>query len=127
MIIVHATFGKYPVLIITETHLAEKITSQASLVCTGTHGRINGKQGYSLTVNLYSWATMTIYLTRLVPGNLRLFATAFMRITEVRMSSKLIIAVLAGFAAGVYCHEGQYGMMVAILGMFIAIYLWVLE
>lgn len=43
------------------------------------------------------------------------------------MPSKLIIAVLAGFAAGVYCHEGQYGMMVAILGMFIAIYLWVLE
>lgn len=24
------------------------------------------------------------------------------------MLSKLIIAVLAGFAAGVYCHEGQY-------------------
>ena len=43
------------------------------------------------------------------------------------MPSKLIIAVLAGFAAGVYCHGGQYGMMVAILGMFIAIYLWVLE
>lgn len=43
------------------------------------------------------------------------------------MPSKLIIAVLAGFAAGVYCHEGQYSMMVAILGMFIAIYMWVLE
>lgn len=43
------------------------------------------------------------------------------------MLSKLIIAVLAGFAAGVYYHEGQYGMMVAVLGMFIAIYLWVLE
>ncbi|WP_284142638.1 hypothetical protein [Escherichia coli] len=43
------------------------------------------------------------------------------------MPSKLIIAVLVGFAAGVYCHEGQYGMMVAIFGMFIAIYLWVLE
>lgn len=43
------------------------------------------------------------------------------------MPSKLIIAVLAGLAAGVYCHEGQYGMMVSILGMFIAIYLWVLE
>ncbi len=43
------------------------------------------------------------------------------------MLSKLIIAVLAGFAAGVYCHEGQYSMMAAVLGMFIAIYLWVLE
>lgn len=43
------------------------------------------------------------------------------------MLSKLIIAVLAGFAAGVYCHEGQYGMMVAVLGMLIAIYLWVME
>lgn len=43
------------------------------------------------------------------------------------MLSKLIIAVLAGFAAGVYCHEGQYGMMVSVSGMFIAIYLWVLE
>ena len=32
------------------------------------------------------------------------------------MPSKLIIAVLAGFAAGVYCHEGQYGMMAAVLG-----------
>ena len=127
MIIVHATFGKYRVLITTETHLGEKITSRGSQVCTGTHGRLNGKQGYSLTVDLYSWATMTIYLTRLVRGNLQLFATAFMRITGARMPSKLIIAVLAGFAAGVYCHEGQYGMMVAVLGMFIAIYLWVLE
>lgn len=43
------------------------------------------------------------------------------------MLSKLIIAVLAGFAAGVYRHEGQYGMMVAVLCMLIAIYLWVLE
>lgn len=43
------------------------------------------------------------------------------------MPSKLIIAVLAGFAAGAYCHEGQYSMMVSVLGMFIAIYLWVME
>lgn len=43
------------------------------------------------------------------------------------MLSKLIIAVLAGFAAGVYCHEGRYGMIVAVLSMFIAIYMWVLE
>ena len=43
------------------------------------------------------------------------------------MLSKLIIAVLAGFAAGVYCRERQYGMMAAVLGMLIAIYLWVLE
>lgn len=43
------------------------------------------------------------------------------------MLSELIIAVLAGFAAGVYCHEGQYGMIVAVLSMFIAIYLWVME
>ena len=43
------------------------------------------------------------------------------------MPSKLIIAVLAGFAAGVYCHEGQYGMMAAVFGMLVAIYLWVLE
>lgn len=43
------------------------------------------------------------------------------------MLSKLIIAVLAGFAAGVYCHEVQYGMMVAVLCMFIAIYMWVME
>lgn len=43
------------------------------------------------------------------------------------MLSKLIIAVLVGFAAGGYCHEGQCGMMVAVFGMFIAIYLWVLE
>lgn len=43
------------------------------------------------------------------------------------MPSKLIIAVLAGFAAGVYCHEGQYGIMAAVLGMLVAIYLWVLE
>lgn len=43
------------------------------------------------------------------------------------MLNKLIIAVLAGFAAGGYCHEGQYGMMVAVLGMLIAIYLWVPE
>lgn len=43
------------------------------------------------------------------------------------MLSKLVIAVLAGFAAGVYCHEGQYGMIVAVLGMLVAIYLWVLE
>lgn len=43
------------------------------------------------------------------------------------MPSKLIIAVLAGFAVGVYCHEGQYGMMAAVLCMFIAIYLWVME
>lgn len=43
------------------------------------------------------------------------------------MLSKLIIAAPAGFAAGVYCHEGHYGMMAAVLGMFIAIYLWVLE
>lgn len=43
------------------------------------------------------------------------------------MLSKLSIALLAGFSAGVYCHEGQYGMMVAVLGMFIAIYLLVLE
>lgn len=43
------------------------------------------------------------------------------------MLSKLIIAVLAGFAAGVYYHEGQYGMMTAVLGMFIAIHLWVME
>lgn len=43
------------------------------------------------------------------------------------MPSKLIIAVLAGFAADVYCHEGQYCMMAAVLGMLIAIYLWVLE
>lgn len=43
------------------------------------------------------------------------------------MPSKLIIAILAGFAAGVYCREGLYGMMTAVLGMFIAIYLWVLE
>nr|DAL23274.1 MAG TPA_asm: hypothetical protein [Caudoviricetes sp.] len=43
------------------------------------------------------------------------------------MLSKLIIVLLAGFAAGVYCHEGQYGMIVTVLGMFIAIYLWVLE
>nr|DAQ25566.1 MAG TPA: hypothetical protein [Caudoviricetes sp.] len=127
MIIVHATFVKYPVLITTETHLGEKITSQVSQVCTGTHERLNGKHVYLLVVNLYSWGIMTIYLTRLVHGNLRLFATAFMRITEVRMLSKLSIAVLAGFAAGVYCHEGQYGMMVAVLGMFIAIYLWVPE
>lgn len=43
------------------------------------------------------------------------------------MLSKLIIAVLAGFAAGVYYHDGQYGMMTAVLGMLVAIYLWVLE
>ncbi|HFV9492605.1 TPA: hypothetical protein ACIAM1_002369 [Salmonella enterica subsp. enterica serovar Chester] len=43
------------------------------------------------------------------------------------MLSKLIITLLAGFAAGGYCHDGQYGMMVAVLGMLIAIYLWVLE
>lgn len=43
------------------------------------------------------------------------------------MLGKLIIALLAGFAAGVYCHEGQYGMIVSVLGMFVAIYLWVLE
>ena len=43
------------------------------------------------------------------------------------MLSKLIIAVLAGFAAGVYCHEGQYGMMAAVLDMLIAIHLWVME
>lgn len=43
------------------------------------------------------------------------------------MLSKLIVTALAGFAAGVYCHEGQYGMIVAVFGMFIAIYLWVLE
>lgn len=43
------------------------------------------------------------------------------------MLSKLIIAVLAGFAAGVYCHEGHYGMMAAVLCMLVAIYLWVLE
>ena len=43
------------------------------------------------------------------------------------MLSKLIIAVLAGFAAGVYCHEGQYGMIVAVFGMCIAIYRWALE
>lgn len=43
------------------------------------------------------------------------------------MLSKLSIAVLAGFAAGAYCHEGQYSMMVAVLGMLVAIYLWVLE
>lgn len=43
------------------------------------------------------------------------------------MLSKLIVTALAGFAAGVYCLEGQYGMIVAVLGMFIAIYLWVLE
>ena len=43
------------------------------------------------------------------------------------MPSKLIIAVLAGFSAGVYCHEGQYGMLVAVLGMLVEIYLWVLE
>lgn len=43
------------------------------------------------------------------------------------MPSKLIIALLAGFAAGIYRHEGQYGMVVAVLGMFIAIYLWVME
>ena len=42
------------------------------------------------------------------------------------MLSKLIIAVLAGFAASVYCHEGQYGMMAAVLCTLIAIYLWVL-
>ncbi|WWE96467.1 hypothetical protein WI0192307A01_CDS0020 [Salmonella phage VT223] len=43
------------------------------------------------------------------------------------MLNKSIIAVLAGFAAGVYCHEGQYGMMVAVLVMLVAIYLWVME
>lgn len=43
------------------------------------------------------------------------------------MLSKLIVAALAGFAAVVYCHEGQYGMMVAVLCMLIAIYLRVLE
>lgn len=43
------------------------------------------------------------------------------------MLSKLIMPVLAGFAAGVYCHEGQYGMMAAVLCMLIAIYLWALE
>ncbi|MGT1179989.1 hypothetical protein ACVPRA_18195 [Salmonella enterica subsp. enterica serovar Enteritidis] len=43
------------------------------------------------------------------------------------MLSKLIIAVLAGFAASVYCHQEQYGMMTSVLSMFIAIYLWVLE
>lgn len=43
------------------------------------------------------------------------------------MLSKLIVAALAGFAAAVYCHEGQYGMMVAVLCMLIAIYLRVLE
>ncbi|AGX84710.1 hypothetical protein [Salmonella phage SETP7] len=43
------------------------------------------------------------------------------------MLSKLIIAVLAGLAAGVYRHEGQYGMMAAVLCMLVAIYLWVLE
>ena len=43
------------------------------------------------------------------------------------MLSKLIISVLAGFAAGVYCREGQYGMIVTVLGMLVAIYLWVLE
>ncbi|UCR75480.1 hypothetical protein SGPC_00054 [Salmonella phage SGPC] len=43
------------------------------------------------------------------------------------MLSKPIIAVLAGFAAGVYCHEGRYSMMVAVLVMFVAIYMWVLE
>lgn len=43
------------------------------------------------------------------------------------MPSKLIIALLGGFAAGVYCHEGQYGMMAAVLGMLVAIYLWVME
>lgn len=96
-------------------------------MCTGTHERLNGKHVYSLRVSLYSWATTTIYLTRLVRGNLRLSATAFMRITGVRMLSKLIVTALAGFAAGAYCHEGQYGLMVAVLGMFVAIYLWVLE
>lgn len=43
------------------------------------------------------------------------------------MLSKLIISILAGFAAGVYCHQGQYGMMVTVLVMFVAIYMWVLE
>lgn len=43
------------------------------------------------------------------------------------MLSKLIVTALAGFAAGVYCHEGRYGMMVAVLGMLVTIYLWVLE
>lgn len=43
------------------------------------------------------------------------------------MLSKLIIAVLAGFAAVVYCHEGQYGDHHAVLGMLVAIYLLVLE
>lgn len=43
------------------------------------------------------------------------------------MLSKLIVTSLAGFAASVYYHEGQYGMMVAVLCMLIAIYLWVLE
>ncbi len=43
------------------------------------------------------------------------------------MLSKLIIAVLAWFAASVYCHEGHYGMMAAVLVMFVAIYVWVLE
>lgn len=127
MITGRATLGKYPGRIITETHPGEKITSQVLQVCTGTHGRLNGRQVYSLMVSLYSWATTTIYLTRLVRGNLRLSTTAFMRITGVRMLSKLIIAVLAGFAAGVYCHEGQYGMMVAVLCMLVAIYMWVLE
>ena len=43
------------------------------------------------------------------------------------MPSKLIIAILAGFAASVYCHEGQYGMLATVLGMLVAIYLWVME
>ena len=43
------------------------------------------------------------------------------------MLSKLIIAILAGFAAGVYCHVGQYGMTVAVLCMLVAIYMWVME
>lgn len=33
------------------------------------------------------------------------------------MLSRLIIA------AGVYCHKGQYGMMVAVLVMYVAIYM----
>lgn len=43
------------------------------------------------------------------------------------MLSKPIVTALAGFATGVYCHGGQYGMMVAVLCMLVAIYLWVLE
>lgn len=43
------------------------------------------------------------------------------------MLSKLITATPAGFVAGVYHHEGRYGVMVAVLVVLAAIHMWVLE